>query len=199
MTYPADGYEADEKSPDSSASLPVTNDSSDLEEDVNLMPGQPAAEDAATTTAQVDAAVIDPSEIEAAFEEAGAQADFAVSNTLAHVEEHYADATEAYETSSEVVRSSFEEIATGMNQLSWKFMEFARINAQNNFDFARDYTGVRSVPDVVQLQTAYMRRQYDLFTAQMQELHSLTTKIAQKTAAPLKDQFIRTAQALRSH
>lgn len=193
MTYPADGYEADEKSPESSASLPVTNDSSDLEE------GQPAAEDVATATAQVDAAVIDPSEIEAAFEEAGAQADFAVSNTLAQVEERYTDAAQAYETSSEVVRSSFEEIAMSMNQLSWKLMEFARINAQNNFDFARDYASVRSVPDVVQLQTAYMRRQYDLFTAQMQELQSLTAKIAQKSAAPLKDQFIRTSQAFRSH
>jgi len=57
---------------------------------------------------------------------------------------------------------------------------------------------VRSVRDAVDVQTAYLREQYDAAATQIRELQALTTEIAEKASAPLKQQFMRSTQMFRS-
>ncbi len=106
-------------------------------------------------------------------------------------------ASEAYETVSHAFRTSAEELATGMTQLNSKLLEFGRANAQSNLAFVRDFAGVRSVRDLVDLQTAYVSGQFTAMTKQLRELQTLTTDIAGKTTAPFKEQLTRAAQTGR--
>jgi hypothetical protein len=118
----------------------------------------------------------------------------AASNAAATVEDLCAGAAETYETVSQTLRTSSEELTTAFTQLNWKLFEFARMNAEANLNFVRQVAGVRNVRDLVDVQTAYMRGQYDALTSQLRELQTLTTEIAGKTTAPLQHQLTHATQ-----
>lgn len=103
-------------------------------------------------------------------------------------------ASEAYENASHALRASAEELASGFTQLNWKLLEFSRANTQTNLNFMRDFAGVRTPRDLVDMQTNYLRGQFAALTGQLRELQALTTEIAGKTAAPFKEQFSRAVQ-----
>jgi hypothetical protein len=103
-------------------------------------------------------------------------------------------ASEAYENASHALRASAEELASGFTQFNSKLWEFGRVNAQSNLNFMRDFAGVRTPRDLLDVQTNYLRGQFTALTNQLRELQALTTEIAGKTAAPFKEQFSRVAQ-----
>jgi hypothetical protein len=166
---------------------------------------QPAGEDddlspaAANENIAESAAADDTQDTQKAFERhaedsfrmaAGANADT--------VEGFYAAASEAYESASDAFRASAETFASGVAQLNWKLLEIGRRNAETNLDYMRSVSGARSVRDLVDAQTAYMREQYEAMTAQLRELQSLTTELASKTAAPFKEPIARASQPQRN-
>jgi hypothetical protein len=63
-----------------------------------------------------------------------------------------------------------------------KLMEFVQANFENNFELARDYAGARSVPEIVNVHTAYVTRQMELLGRQAEEFRTLTSDIAAKKA-----------------
>ena len=99
---------------------------------------------------------------------------------------------------SNAVRESLEEFAAGIGQFNSKLMEFGQVNARNNVAFVQNVAGIRNVREAVDVQTAYLREQLDAATTQLSELQALTTEIAEKAAAPLKQQFMRSTQMFRS-
>ena len=121
----------------------------------------------------------------------------AVGGSTQTMADFYEATTEACETASEALRASTQEFATGLAQLNWRLFEFGRLNAQSNFDFVQSISRARTMRDVVDLQTAYMRGQYDALTNQLRELQTLTTALAGKTTAPLKEQLTRVTQLPR--
>jgi hypothetical protein len=131
--------------------------------------------------------------------EANAEESFRIagSEKLEDLHGYYAAGTEAYETIAHAVRASLEEVAAGFGQFNSKLMEFGRVNAQNNVAFMQSIAGIRSVRDAVDVQTAYMREQYEAAAAQLRELQTLTTEIAEKATAPFKPQLAHSAQMFR--
>jgi hypothetical protein len=121
----------------------------------------------------------------------------AVSSNTEKVVDVYAASTESYEAVSQALRASAEEFASGFTQLNLKLFEFGRLNAQSSLDYVRGVSSARTMRDLVDVQTAYMRGQYDALTRQMRELQTLTTELAGKTAAPLKQQITRATQLSR--
>lgn len=103
-------------------------------------------------------------------------------------------AGEACQTVAIAMRSSTEEWMTGLTRINTRLFEFGQLNAQNGMDFMRAISGVRTVRDAMDVQTAYLRGQYDAMASQLRELQTLTTEVAGKTAQPFKDQFTRAAQ-----
>jgi len=122
----------------------------------------------------------------------------ATGKALAHMDDVNSAASDAYATSSQATRDGFHEVADVISQLNWKLMQFAGASAQSNLDFMRNYAGARTMSDFMELHAAYIRRQYEMYTGQMQELQSLTAEISGKAAAPFKEQFSIAAQMFRS-
>jgi hypothetical protein len=106
----------------------------------------------------------------------------------------YAAASEAVEKATQAMQASAEQFATGVTALNWKLLEFGRANAQTHMNFVQGFAHVRSMRDLVDVQTSYVRAQCDTLTAQMHELRTLSTEIAGKTAEPFKEQIVRAAQ-----
>lgn len=121
----------------------------------------------------------------------------AIGSTAETVSEFYNSTTEAYEGAAQAMRASAEGFASAITQLNWKLFEFGRVNAQNNMNFVREVAGVRSMRDLVDVQTAYMRGQYEALTTQLRELQTLTTELAGKTSEPFKEQIARATQLPR--
>jgi hypothetical protein len=122
----------------------------------------------------------------------------AATGNLEELRGFYEAGSEAYETFAHALRASFEELATGIGQFNAKLMEFGRVNTQSNLEFVTSVAGVRSVRDAVDVQTGYLREQYDAASAQLRELQTLTAEIAEKATSPFQQQFARYTQMVRS-
>ncbi len=96
----------------------------------------------------------------------------AIGSSAGTINDIYEATSEAYETAAQALRTSAQEFATGFTRLNWKLLEFGRANAQTNLEHMRSMAGVRTMRDFVDLQTAYMRGQYNALTAQFRELQS---------------------------
>ena len=118
----------------------------------------------------------------------------AIGSNAQSVEGMYSAAGETYQTVTHAMRASAEEWVAGFTRINTKLFEFGRMNAQNNMDFMRAVSGVRTVRDAVDVQTAYLRGQYDVMSTQLRELQTMTTEVAGKTALPFKEQLTRAAQ-----
>jgi hypothetical protein len=106
----------------------------------------------------------------------------------------YAAASETVEKATQAMQASAEQFASGVTALNWKLLEFGRANAQTHLDFVQGFAHIRSLRDLVDVQTSYVRAQCDTLTTQMHELRVLSTEIAGKTAEPFKEQIVRATQ-----
>lgn len=167
----------------------------------NENPAQNAAEQiavAVSAASQVDKLQKNVDKLQKNFErQAEDSFRMAVGSTAETVSDFYNSTTEAYEGAAQAMRASAEGFASAITQLNWKLFEFGRVNAQNNMNFVREVAGVRSMRDLVDVQTAYMRGQYEALTTQLRELQTLTTELAGKTSEPFKEQIARTTQLPR--
>jgi phasin family protein len=57
--------------------------------------------------------------------------------------------------------------------------------------------GAKNLTDIVELQAAYWRKQFDALTAQAEEVRTLSAKVTADAAAPIKAQVARGMDELR--
>lgn len=94
-----------------------------------------------------------------------------------------------FEQISSDFQSVMDDARSDAARISFKLMEFAQANLHNNMTLARDYVDVRSVPEVVNAQASYFRRQIELLNKQTEELRQITSDIASKKAAQLQNRM----------
>ena len=203
MTHPAENH--NDEMPASDAAVMTPADENDLAapQDEKAGARQPASE---TVAAQIpapppEALAVPLRHLETLERNFERQAEdsfrVAVGSSTQTMANFYEATSEAYETASQALRASTQEFATGLAQLNWKLLEFGRRNAQSNFDYVQSISRARTMRDLVDLQTAFMRGQYDALTNQMRELQTFTTALAGKATAPLKEQLTRATQLPR--
>jgi hypothetical protein len=192
MTHPADDYKDMTLSSESSGALLASEEQMPAleDEDVSFVPPEPANQ-----TVMPAPPIAQRGSPAARFER---DADM-IAAAAPTPEDLHAGASETYETVSQTLRVSTEGLTTAFTQLNWKLFEFARLNAEANFNFVRQIAGVRSMRDLVDVQSAYMRSQYDSLTSQLRELQTLSTEMTAKSTAPLAQPFSRATQLPRSY
>jgi hypothetical protein len=57
--------------------------------------------------------------------------------------------------------------------------------------------GAKNLAEIVELQSAFIRHQFDVFANQANEVRALSTKIAADTTEPLKNQVSRSLESFR--
>ena len=68
-------------------------------------------------------------------------------------------------------------------------IETARVNSNATFDLFGELLTAKSYAEMVELSTAFMRKQFDAMSAQAKELTEEAQKVCADTAEPIKESF----------
>jgi phasin len=117
--------------------------------------------------------------------------------TVNQTREAYERGKEALEEAIDALERSFDAAGQGATAFNRKLIDIAQRNLNSAFDLAKRLAGAKNVAEIVELQSAFIRQQFDVFAGQAGEIRALTSKIAADTTEPIKDQVSRTFEAVR--
>lgn len=161
---------------------------------------EPGAAPAVEAVAEISAAPHAEALVEAAPPEASADAVAAyqlkTDELRQAVRETLADTAAQRERTEAAVEDMSHALSTMMDDarhdaalIGRKLMEFVQANFENNIEMARNYAGARSMPEIVNVHTAYVRRQIDLLSRQAEEFRALTSDIAAKRVGKIQSRI----------
>lgn len=70
--------------------------------------------------------------------------------------------------------------------LNKKALDAAQANISAGFDFARDIMTAKTFGDVIEMQTAFARKQFDAVAEQNKDFQETLTKSVEEVSAPVK-------------
>jgi phasin len=105
---------------------------------------------------------------------------------VAHAKDTYAKAKVASEEAADLLENSYATVAKGATDYNLKLIEIARTNTRAAFDYAHELLGVKSPSEFIELSTSQMRKQFDIASAQNQELCALAQEVATEATKPIK-------------
>ncbi|WP_237152160.1 phasin [Oryzibacter oryziterrae] len=113
----------------------------------------------------------------------------AAEKSAKQVKDAYDKLRTAAEEATDVIEEQIATTRSGVSALNGKVLENAKANVDASFQFVHDVLSVKSFAEVIELQTAFARAQFETASAQVKEFHELATKVATDTSAPVKDAF----------
>ena len=117
--------------------------------------------------------------------------------TVNQTRDAYERSKDAMEGSIHAMERSFDAAGQGATAFNRKLIDIAQRNLNAGFDLAKSLAGAKNVAEIVELQSAFIRNQFDVFSSQTSEIRALTNKIAADTSEPIKDQVSRSFDAAR--
>ena len=75
------------------------------------------------------------------------------------------------------------------SDLSLKTISALRANAEAGFSHLEALIGAKSLSEVVELQTAFLRKRVEMTVEQAKDLQAVATKAAEEVSKPMKDVF----------
>jgi phasin len=114
---------------------------------------------------------------------------------VAQSREAYDRSWESFDASLTTFERSFDAAGQGAAAFNRKIVDLARRNVDASFDLATSLAGAKDLADMVELQAAFWRNQFDVLTAQAQEVRALSTKVTAAAAEPIKSQMERAVGA----
>ena len=100
--------------------------------------------------------------------------------------EAYAKLKAAAEDATKTVEATLENAQTGTVELGLAAIEALRTNAESSLSHMEALLGVKSVSELFELQTAFLRKQAEVAVEQAKTLQETSKKVAEKVAAPGK-------------
>jgi phasin len=117
--------------------------------------------------------------------------------TVTQTREAYERGKDALEEAVDALERSFDAAGQGAAAFNRKLIEIAQRNLNSGFDLAKSLAGAKNLAEIVELQSAFLRHQFDVFASQAGEIRALSTKIAADTAEPIKSQVTRSMETIR--
>jgi phasin len=112
---------------------------------------------------------------------------------VAQTRQAYDSSLGAFDASLTTFERSFDAAGQGAAAFNRKIVDIARRNVDASFDLASSLAGARNLADIVELQSAFWRKQFGALTAQAEEVHALSAKVAADAAEPIRSQMARGA------
>ncbi|MGI6851021.1 phasin [Mesorhizobium sp. 1B3] len=103
--------------------------------------------------------------------------------------EAYAKVKAGAEETQKLFESTVETAKAASNELSLKAIAALRANAELGFSHLESLVAAKSLSEIVELQTAYLRKRVEMAVEQAKEFQSATTKAAEEVAQPFKGVF----------
>jgi phasin len=120
--------------------------------------------------------------------------------TVAQTRQAYDRSVDAFDASLTTFERSFDAAGQGAAAFNRKIVEIARRNLDASFDLAKSLAGAKNLADMVTLQAAFWRKQFDTLTAQAEEVRALSTAVTADATEPIKSHMARGADgAVKAH
>jgi phasin len=103
----------------------------------------------------------------------------------------FAKAKSAADETASAFEVSFAAAKDGAFAINTKAFEAMRANADANFDFLKAVFAVKSLPDLITLQTDFVRKQVETMTGQSKDFGALAQKAMAGAVEPIKEQVAR--------
>ena len=100
--------------------------------------------------------------------------------------EAYAKLKTGAEETQKVLETTYETAKTVSSDLSLKTIAALRANADAGFSHLEALVGARSLSEVVELQTAFVRKQVEASVKQAKDFQAVATKAAEDVSKPVK-------------
>ena len=106
---------------------------------------------------------------------------------IAQAKENYEKCKSAAEQATDVLEDTYSTASKGCASYGLKVIETTRANTDAAFDLMCELMGAKSYAEVVELTSAFMRKQFDAMIAQTKELSEHAQKVATDTVEPIKE------------
>ena len=116
---------------------------------------------------------------------------------LEQSKEVYAKVKTGAEEAQKALESTYETAKSVGNDLSLKTIAALRTNAETGFSHLEALVGAKSLSEVIELQTTFIRKSVELAVEQTKELQTVTTKAAEEVSKPLKAVFEKAVKELK--
>ncbi len=111
----------------------------------------------------------------------------AADKAVAQMKDGYAKLKAAAEETTDLVEDTYATASAGVKDFNLKALDAARLNMNAGFDHARDLMGAKSLAEVIELQSAYIRKMFDSLQTQGKDLSAVAQKTATDTIEPVKE------------
>ena len=103
--------------------------------------------------------------------------------------EAYAKLKTNAEQAQKTFEATYETARTVSGDLSLKTIAALRANAEANFSHLEALVGARSLSEVVELQTAFLRKRVEMSVEQAKDFQAVASKAAEDVSKPFKSAF----------
>lgn len=103
--------------------------------------------------------------------------------------EAYSKLKTGAEEAQKTIETSFETARSVSSELSLKAIAALRTNAETGFAHLEALAGAKSLSEIVELQTAYLRKRVELTVEQAKDFQSVASKAAEDVTKPVKTAF----------
>ncbi|WP_420408213.1 phasin family protein [Hoeflea sp.] len=100
--------------------------------------------------------------------------------------ENYAKVKAVAEDATKAIETTMENAQAGTVELSLKAIDSARTNAELSLSHMEALLGVKSVAQMFELQTAFMRKQAEMMVDQTKIMQETAKKVAEDVSKPTK-------------
>ena len=108
---------------------------------------------------------------------------------IAQAKDNYAKFKSAAEEATDVLEDTYAKASKGASDYGQKVIEHSRTNTNAAFDLFGEMLGAKSLSEVVELSSAFVRSQFETVSVQAKELADCAQKAASESSEPLKQGF----------
>ncbi|MCA0277900.1 MAG: phasin [Proteobacteria bacterium] len=112
--------------------------------------------------------------------------------------EAYAKLKTGAEEAQKSIETSYETARNVSAELSLKAIAALRTNAETGFAHLEALAGAKSLSEIVELQTAYLRKRVELTVEQAKDFQTVASKAAEDVSKPVKTAFEKALKDLKA-
>ncbi len=101
--------------------------------------------------------------------------------------EAYEQAQAAFKQAQDEAEANLSTVQEHTSKISLAALEAVRTNTESSLSYLESLVGVKSLADVMELQTSFARKQAELATDQAKSMQALYQEAAKDVTAPAKD------------
>lgn len=101
------------------------------------------------------------------------------------------------EEATDAIEDTYESTRAGVIEYGTKTIDAAKANSDATLGHAKVMLGVKTFAEAIELQTSFVRQQYEALSAQAKELQEMATKLAGEASKPAKEMFGKSLDVLK--